>query len=176
MSIPVCATLEESEAMAAFEQDPIALHAIRPHNKHFRRIHFINNIKQAADLFKTYDSLSFVDPICTINGITLHAGDASDLNIENDHCVVTIQLRPGFAQFVASLGDNFWGNLLRCLEKYLLRSRSFTFVCDLSDCDTVVDTATLFFEAYSQTEIGNYNVRLRSLLGLEITLPFPVKY
>lgn len=176
MNIPVNAltTFEESEAMSAFEQDPIAMHAIK-HKKHFRRIRFINNIKQAADIFKTYDSLSFVDPICAVNGKILHPDDVCDLDIENDHCVVTIQLRPGFAQFAACLGDNLWGNLMRCLERYILRSRTFTFVCDLSDSDTV-DIAVLFFQAYSQTEIGNFNIRLRSPFGIEITLPSPIKY
>jgi len=166
---------EESEAIAAFEQDSVAIHAVKQHNKNLRQICFINNIEQAAKLFKTYDSLSSVDPVCFINGKILHAEEVHDFEIENDHCVVTIQLRPGFAQFVASLDENFWGNLLRCLERYLLRSRSFTFVCDLADCDTV-DMATLFFQAYSHTENGDYKVRLRLPLGIEITIPVPIKY
>lgn len=176
MNVPVCAyDHAESEAMTAFAQDPISLQAIKHHNKP-RRILFKNNLKREIERFSAFDpSMHWVDPVCIINGKVLNAADVREVDVENNYCRITIQLRPGFTQFVESLGRTFWSNLVRCFERYLLQSRSLTFICDLTDCHTV-DTATLFFQAYSETEMGNYNVGLKFPFGLEITLPSPIKY
>lgn len=147
----------------------------------FREVTFVNNLGELFDALKDdpyYRELpNLIDQNIIVNGKTIMPGTSSTLLIEDNHCIVTINLYQGMVKIIYAMQQGVLKGILMKLLKHIepWLQWQYTFACHINEDLDSINLSDVVLSAYNQAQdLGSVNTQFSFSLLVKMALNQPI--